>query len=202
VTRLFLVRHAQSVWNAEKRWQGRGDPPLSERGRQQAKLAASAIVGVVDVVVASPQKRARETAEVMADELGLGPVTFDDDLREIDVGAWTGLTIDEVEARYSAELAAWRAGELDAPPGGEDRHAFLERILRGVDRIVRSHDGRRVLVVTHGGVIGRLERHFGCHPGRGSGNLTGRWFEHDGELKVASERVALVPDGVPAPEAR
>lgn len=203
MTRLFLVRHAESEWNAERRWQGRGDPPLSVHGREQASLAAQSLSGEVDVIVASPQQRAIETAEIISLVLGLGEVETDEGLREIDVGEWTGLTIDEVESRWGNELRAWREGELDSPPGGEDRHAFLDRLLSALERVSESHNDKRVLVLTHGGAIGRIERHLSCHPGHGSGNLTGRWFTLDGELRVASDRIKLLPEPeVPAPETR
>jgi probable phosphoglycerate mutase len=203
VTRFFLVRHAESQWNAEGRWQGRGDPSLSPHGREQASIAVERIRGEVDLIVASPQRRAIETAEIIAGALGLGEVKTDDGLREIDVGEWTGLTMDEVKARWGAELEAWRAGELDSPPGGEDRMVFLERVLAALERLRQTHGDTRVLVVTHGGVIGRVERYLERHPGRGSGNLTGRWFELDGELLATSERIPLLPEPeVPAPETR
>ncbi len=152
---------------------------------------------------ASPQLRAIETAEIIAKKLGLGEVSTDEGLREIDVGEWTGLTIDAVESRWGDELKAWRAGELDAPPGGEDRHAFLQRLLAALEHVREAHGDKRVLVLTHGGAIGRLERHLGVHPGHGTGNLTGRWFSFDGELRVTSDRIKLLPEPeVPAPETR
>ena len=201
MTRLFLVRHAESEWNAQRRWQGRGDPPLSEHGREQAAIAAPRLVGEVDAIVASPQQRAVETAQIIADALGIGGVDTDDGLREIDVGEWTGLTLDVVESRWGDELRAWRAGELDAPPGGENRHDFLDRILAALGRVRDANGDQRTLVLTHGGAIGRLERHLDCHPGHGAGNLTGRWFELNGDLRVAGDRVRLLPEPeMPAPE--
>lgn len=202
-TRLFLVRHAESEWNAQSRWQGRGDPPLSDHGREQCELAAQRLDGQVEVVVASPQRRALETAKIIAGALGIDGVQTDDGLMEIDVGEWTGRTIEEVESGYGPQLAAWRAGELDAPPGGEDKTAFLRRILGALELLRDTFGDRRVLVVTHGGVIGRIERHLGCHPGRGSGNLTGRWFEIGDEVHVVSERIPLLDEPQePAPETR
>jgi probable phosphoglycerate mutase len=203
VTHFFLVRHAESQWNAEGRWQGRGDPPLSAHGREQSAEAAARLKGEVDVVVSSSQRRAFETARIIADELGFDVVSTDDGLREIDVGEWTGLPIDEVKERWGDELAAWRAGDLESPPGGENRNLFLERVLSALAQLHEAHDGKRVLVVTHGGAIGRVERHLDCHPGHGSGNLTGRWFVWDGRLRATSDRIPLLPEPeVPAPETR
>jgi broad specificity phosphatase PhoE len=204
-TRLFLVRHAESEWNAQRRWQGHGDVPLSEQGRAEAALAAEALrhFDLRGPIVASPLMRALETAEIIASVLARGDVETDDDFKEIDVGDWTGKTIEEVEELWGAELAAWRAGELEAPPGGESRDALVRRVLRAIERVAGAHPGESLLVVTHGGVIGRLERHLGVHPGRGSSNLEGRWFVFDGELAVDGERVLLAPaDHGPAPEAR
>jgi broad specificity phosphatase PhoE len=204
MTRLLLIRHAESEWNAQKRWQGRADPPLSENGRAEAARAADALTGVVDVVAASPQVRAQQTAAILRDVLSLGDITTVEDLREIDVGVFTGLRIEEVEAQYGAELAAWREGTLTAAPGGEDRADFLARILRGLDEVREAYGDRRVLVITHGGVIGQLERHLGCwRRVDGSTHLSGRWFTNDDGLHADDERTSLISDSHgPAPEAR
>jgi probable phosphoglycerate mutase len=95
VTRLLMVRHGQSTWNADGRWQGHADAPLSVLGEAQAAAAAEAI-GDIDVVVASDLARARRTAEIIADALGVGPALVDARLRERDAGAWTGLTRHEI----------------------------------------------------------------------------------------------------------
>lgn len=199
MTRLLLIRHAESVWNAERRWQGRADPPLSVTGRRDAKRASAALQGLVDAVYASPQLRARETAALLTGGID---IHVDDDLREIDIGEFTGLTTDEVNERYADELAAYRSGEADSVPGGETRGAMFQRVMAALDRIAASpHE--RVLVVTHGGAISTLERHFDIHPGEGAGNLSGRWFEHDGVLRPDPERVHLIRDEhEAAPEAR
>jgi len=204
MTRLLLIRHAESEWNAQKRWQGRADPPLSPTGRREAARAADALRGEVDVVVASPQVRARDTARIIAEALGLPDVATDDDLCEIDVGAFSGLTIEEVEQRYPAELAAWRTREADiAAPGGETRRALVERVNVAIRRIASAHAGTRVLVLTHGGVIGSLERSLDAEAGPAH-HLSGRWFELNGqELRAVGDRISLIGDHHPgAPEAR
>lgn len=203
MTRLLLVRHAESEWNASRRWQGQADPPLSPRGREEAASAAAGVSGEVEAVVTSDLIRARETGELVAEALGVGPVSVDADLREIDVGAWSGLRIDEVEARYPDELAAWRAGTAVSAPGGEHRDAFGERLRAALMRTATAHPQGRVLVVTHGGSIGRLEREVGCYPGRGPRHLEGRWFTLAGSLEPLSERISLIADShEPAPESR
>ena len=192
MTRLLLVRHGESEWNAAGRWQGWGDPPLTDLGRQQAARAAEALAGSVDHVATSDLARARQTADILASALGIGDVDVDPDLRELDVGEWTGLTNDELVERFPDEIARWRNGPRTAPPRGEHYDAFGERIARGLGRLAAAHPRGSVVVVAHGGVIGRLERDLDCHPGRAPSHLEARWFEIASELRVASDRVDLL----------
>jgi probable phosphoglycerate mutase len=190
MTRLLCIRHAESTWNAQGRWQGRADPPLSDRGRADAAAAAESIRGRIERVVSSDLVRARETAQIVASALGLGDVEICGDLREVDVGEWSGLTRDEIDRRWPGAIERWRAGSF-APPGAEDQTAFLERVLRGLYAVARRDD-RAALVVTHGGAIGRLEQHLGSHPGTPMPRLAGRWFEVSSEIRVDGDRIALV----------
>jgi len=104
MTFLFLIRHARSTWNAEGRMQGQADPPLDDVGREQARALAERLRGEpFRAIYSSPQARARQTAEIaFARHNPPVPITFDDRLKERDLGEWTGLTIAEVEARYGA----------------------------------------------------------------------------------------------------
>ena len=190
MTRIFCIRHAQSVWNAEGRWQGQADPPLSDRGRDDARAAARVLEGMVERVVASDLLRALETAEIVASALALGEVDISPDLREIDIGEWSGLTRDEIEERWPGGIAGWRSGEF-SPPGAEDRDAFVARVVRGLERVARS-DGRPALVVTHGGAIGRLEHHLGVNPGVAVPRLCGRWFDVGSGVVPIGDRVDLL----------
>ncbi len=180
-TRVLLLRHGQSTWNAEGRWQGWSDPPLSELGRAQAADAAGHLAGLgLDCVTASDLDRARTTAAIVADALGLGRVGVDGDLREFNVGAWEGLTRPEIERRWPDDLEAWRNGRLAATPGGETRLAFLARVEAGLARVVASaRGGGSPLVVTHGGVIRALEQLAGGERSAVIDNLAGRWFTVD-----------------------
>jgi broad specificity phosphatase PhoE len=175
VTRLLLVRHGESEWNAVGRWQGWADPPLSELGERQA-AAASRAVGAVDAIVASDLQRASRTAEIIAAELGIGPVIVDAALRERDAGAWTGLTRREIEEGWPGFLAR---GER--PDGYEGDDALLARVLPAL--VTLEAAGEAVLVVTHGGVIGAVDRLLGeTHPR--TPNLGGRVVDViDGRLK-------------------
>jgi len=204
VTRVLLIRHAESVWNAEKRWQGRADPPLSDTGRREAARAAEPLRGEIDVVFASPQIRAHETARIIASTLGLPDVVTDEAFCEVDVGGFSGLTIDEVEAKFPDEIAVWRTRDPDiAPPGGESRREMLARVVPALHKVAAAHDGQRVLIVTHGGVIGSLERSIEAEAGPAH-HVSGRWFEIDEDAVTAlGERVSLIGDRhAGAPEAR
>jgi broad specificity phosphatase PhoE len=191
VTRFLLVRHGQSEWNAQGRWQGQADPHLSDHGREEARLAASALRGFGGLIFSSPLLRARETAEIISKEIADGAVLIEHDLREIDVGEFSGLTNDEIEARLPDEWRTLRAGKLTVFPGGEARADFRLRVLGALERIAARHTGGVILAVAHGGAIAEVERHLDVHPGHGVGNLVGRWFTLDGDLRVDGERIAL-----------
>jgi broad specificity phosphatase PhoE len=142
VTTLLLVRHGETDWNAEGRLQGHTDRPLNELGRRQAKaLAARMADDGIRAVYASDLSRARETAEIVGERLGL-TVVIDPDLREKNWGSWEGLTGTERE-------------RVDYV--GETTEEHSERILRAVRRIAERHPGDRVLIVTHGGSMRRIQ---------------------------------------------
>jgi broad specificity phosphatase PhoE len=142
VTVLLLARHGETDWNAEGRLQGHTDRPLNEHGRRQAAaLAARLARERIDAVVASDLARARETAEIVAERLGLR-VTLDPDLRERDWGTWEGLTASE---RERVALAS------------ETGEQHRTRILAALERIAARHPDGRVLVVTHGGSMRRAQ---------------------------------------------
>jgi broad specificity phosphatase PhoE len=191
MTRILLVRHGESEWNAAGRWQGWADPPLTPLGRAQALAAARSLSGV-DVVVSSDLRRAVATAEAMAGVLGLAPVHRHAGLRERDVGEWTGLTRAEIDTRWPGwrDWAVTDSGFIE-PPGGEAHEGFLERTVDAVGRVAKEYDGRVVVAVTHGGLIRMFERHLGIDPDA-IPNLAGRWLTAgDGTLE-AGERVVLV----------
>ena len=196
--RLLLLRHGQSTWNAEKRWQGWADAPLSDVGQAQARAAVAELRDVgFERVVASDLSRARETAEIIAAGLGLGPVEIEVGLRERDVGAWSGLTTDEIEARWPGQLEQWRAGKLAVIPEGEGD--ISQRVMEAVERVLVLHPVDTVLGVSHGGVIRTMERALGVEPVPVR-NLAGRWVSlgPDGEV-VAGESVVLRDGDAKAP---
>jgi probable phosphoglycerate mutase len=203
-SRLLLVRHGQSEWNAVGRWQGQADPPLTDVGRAQARAAARA-VGSVDAVFSSDLQRARETADVIAERIGVGPVIADPGLRERDAGEWSGLTRDEIRDRYPGYLpedrhrtfAPGSSNNLKRPPGWESDEEVLARVLDAIRRVhlvIGDGDG---LVVTHGGVIYVLEGLLGA-PFARLANGGGRWIDVDGDVMTLGARVLLVnDDGTP-----
>ena len=180
-TRLLLLRHGQSTWNAEGRWQGWSNPPLSDLGRAQAGEAVDRLHGFgLSTVTSSDLERAFTTAAIVGEALGLGPVMVDGNLREYNVGAWEGLTRPEIEFGWPHHLDAWRKGRLLATPGGETRIAFLARVEAGLVRAATSATpGEPSLVVTHGGVIRAAEQVAGGERSTVIDNLAGRWFTVD-----------------------
>jgi broad specificity phosphatase PhoE len=181
---VLVIRHAQSTWNADARWQGQADPPLSGDGDRQVEAAADRLADLigsgprVDLMITSDLKRARSTAERLAAGMGVAPPhLLLADLREYDVGAWSGLTRAEIELRWPEQLARFDRGDLDRPPGGESRAAFDVRVRRAaadVAGLIEGHRSRLGLVVTHGGVIRSLARTGGL-PEVHIGHLGGYW---------------------------
>ncbi|MBA3742374.1 bifunctional RNase H/acid phosphatase [Sporichthya sp.] len=160
VTTLRLLRHGETPHTIEKRFSGtRFDPPLSERGQGQARAAADHIasLGGTDVIVASPLTRARQTAQAVADVLGL-EVLIDEDLRECDFGDWDGLTFAEASAQAGVALSQWLGTPEMAPPGGESMVQLAARVAEAQLRILSAHVGKNVLIVAHVGSIKMLVR--------------------------------------------
>jgi broad specificity phosphatase PhoE len=154
---LLLIRHAESSWNAAGRWQGHGDPPLSDRGRAQAnELARELARETIDVLVSSDLRRAAETAAILGQARGLQP-ELNPRLRELDLGDWEGLTSDQIERTAGDVLRRLNDGDLDVRPGGGENLRELEqRALLVVTELVDAHPGRRLAIVTHLGVIRAL----------------------------------------------
>lgn len=188
-SRLLVVRHGQSTWNADGRWQGTEDPPLSTLGVRQARHAAQHLGGF-DAVVASDLERAFVTATILAEELGIGPVQTDADLRERSAGEFQGLTRTQIEERYPGYLDEGRR-----PPGWEDDDLVLQRAAGALGRVAADvGPGGTALVVTHGGVIHTLERALDVHRGSRLANLGGRWFTVAPGHLGAGDAVLLVDE--------
>jgi glucosyl-3-phosphoglycerate phosphatase len=151
--RLVLWRHGQTVWNAERRFQGQSDIPLDETGQAQAERAARLLAGLhPDVIVSSDLSRAASTAAALARLTGLD-VVLDKDLRERHGGSWEGLTDAEIRERYPEAHATW------TPPDGEPTSAVADRVAAALQRVattvaeqVTDPDGLAV-VVSHGAAL-------------------------------------------------
>lgn len=169
---MLLLRHGQSTWNAQQRWQGQADPPLSDLGRAQAAHAGQRL-GSVDAIVSSPLERALATAQILAEAIGVGPVEVVPDLAERDAGPWAGLTRDEIEEGWPGFLR-----EEKRPDGYELDPELLDRIGAALDGLAHRFGQGQLLVVCHGGVINAVERMLG-EPWLRLANLDGRWITID-----------------------
>jgi broad specificity phosphatase PhoE len=152
VTILLLARHGQSDWNETRRWQGHADRPLTEKGRAQARALAERLAHVeLDAIYSSDLRRAADTAAEVARAQGVEVIELPE-LREVDVGSWSGLTREEAEERFPEGFLRWREGF----PGWDDGESYEEmtvRVLEAVLGIARSNENGRALVVSHGGPI-------------------------------------------------
>ncbi|WP_036172763.1 histidine phosphatase family protein [Massilia sp. 9096] len=155
---IILIRHGETAWNAERRLQGHLDIPLNPEGQRQAALLAAALANEpIDLVVSSDLARARQTAQAVADALGMA-VQVDAQLRERCYGGFEGLLYSEIEARFPAEFAAWQARDVDAelPPGkntGETFRAFYARATGAILAWGAANRGKTLALVAHGGVL-------------------------------------------------
>ncbi len=152
---LRIFRHGQSTWNAERRWQGQADPPLSEQGVSEANAAGELLraEGIVShSVLASDLERARHTAEIIASYLG-AEVQIDARLRERHAGAWQGLTHDEIRAEYPGWLEEQRR-----PDGFESDSSIMGRVGPALNDAITTSTS---LIISHGGVMRLIARSYG-----------------------------------------
>ncbi|MEZ5382666.1 MAG: histidine phosphatase family protein [Microthrixaceae bacterium] len=169
---VLLIRHGQSEWNEAGRWQGQQDPPLTEAGRNDARAAAR-VIGALDAMVSSHLQRASETAQYLADAIGVGPVFTDRRWAERSAGPWEGLTRPEIEAGWPGFLEAG-----NRPEGWESDEALVGRAMASLGDLWQQMGDGELAVVTHSGLIMALEAHMGEPVGR-MPNLGGRWLRGD-----------------------
>ncbi len=160
-TTMLLLRHGQTALTVDKRFSGTGgsDPVLTAVGTQQAEEVAQALAGrgEVEAVVSSPLRRARQTADAVAQALGTD-VREVADLSECNFGDWDGCTLAEVRERWPDELAAWLTSTSGSPPGGESFDQVEHRVRRARDQLLVRYPGRTVVVVSHVSPIKTLVR--------------------------------------------
>ena len=178
ITHILLVRHGRTAWNHEERFRGRANIELDEVGEAQAEATAKALLAAweIDAVYCSPLRRARQTAEAIANPLILHARPHPG-LLDIDYGAWEGLTIPEVRQRWASALETWlKSPQLAYIPGGETLKTVRLRASGALREIAERHQGQTVVIVAHT-VVNRLLlmgafdidnqhfHHFGQDPG-------------------------------------
>ena len=158
ITRIALIRHGETAWNAERRLQGHLDIDLNEEGRRQAAALAAALAGErIDVLASSDLARAAQTAKALGEVLHL-PLYIDGRLRERCYGGFEGLLYSEIAERYPREFAAWQGRDIDGtlPPGqnrGETFRAFYDRVIPAILGWAADNPGKSLALVAHGGVL-------------------------------------------------
>jgi bisphosphoglycerate-dependent phosphoglycerate mutase family 1 len=204
VRRLLILRHAQSEWNAEGRWQGWIDVPLTAAGEAQARARGEALAadGIdATAVFASDLQRARRTAELIGEALRAS-VSTDERFRERHGGEWQGHTAAEIDERWPGMRERWRRRELPAPPGAESDDAVLARFDAALPGVVAATEpAHDALIVTHGGMLRLVADRAGIESRSVAENVGGHWFRWDGTHLVADEPLpSLRTDGVAALE--
>ncbi|MCE3262387.1 MAG: histidine phosphatase family protein [Pseudoduganella sp.] len=159
MTRILLIRHGETAWNAVRRLQGHTDIPLSTTGERQAEALARALASEpLDAIISSDLERARQTAQAVASRHPQLPLHTDPGLRERGYGAFEGLLYTEIAQRYPVEFAEWQARDVDAvmPSGGrvaESFRQFYQRCQEGIARWAARYPQQTILIVAHGGVL-------------------------------------------------
>jgi len=150
MTTLVLIRHGQTDWNVEGRWQGQADPPLSEVGRRQAQCIGQCQhqFGFA-ALYSSDLRRSLETAQIIGKEMGL-EVILEPRLREVNLGQWQGMLSGDIAAQYPDAFRRWHESPVSVqPPGGESIPSLAARVLEAIHEIIARHPGQRVGVVSH-----------------------------------------------------
>ena len=186
--RLLLVRHAQTAWNAQRRYQGHSDLPLNETGLAQARALAARLQSLkIDLLISSDLQRALQTARILADGRDLALQT-DPRLRELNFGLLEGHTFDEGLALWPEMIRNWVEDNNQPPEGGERMADLTGRVLQFYEQTLRTCDGKTVLLVAHGGPLRVLLQHALGTPARVWFNL-----EHASlsELQIDGETIIL-----------
>jgi len=158
-SRIFLVRHGETPWNAERRIQGQIDVDLSLEGRRQAEQVGLCLrCEGIDAVISSDLARARSTAELAVATMGREtPIFVEPRIRELVLGEFEGRYVADLQRDYPVEWAAWRRDALrNRPPGGEELPALLARCRAAIEEWAPAYSGRTILLVAHGGPLRAL----------------------------------------------
>jgi broad specificity phosphatase PhoE len=158
-TLVYLVRHGETAWNAERRFQGQLDVELSAKGIEQAQAVAEWLASQdvnFSALYTSDLQRAAQTAEIIGNRLALEP-QWEVALREINAGEWQGMLATEVEQRYPGQLAQWdREVDNFTVPGGESIPLVQKRVFARYNEIVASHPGQAIILISHGAALSAL----------------------------------------------
>jgi broad specificity phosphatase PhoE len=165
MTSLHLVRHGETDWNVQGRWQGQADVALNDRGRAQARQSAEKLASLsLAAIYSSDLVRAAETACLIA-QVNPAPLILEPRLREIHQGEWQGQLVQEIQARH---VSAYQQGSHDplqlAAPGGETPWQVRQRALAAVNDLVERYPQGNVVVVSHGFTLAVLITHFNRIP--------------------------------------
>jgi broad specificity phosphatase PhoE len=155
VTSYLYLRHAETAVSDRREWHGDGDPPLSPTGKAHALQAARALLALdlgPATIWASDCRRAKETAAAFGEALRC-PVVPDANLRERDLGDWTGLSLSEIEAGWPGALEAWKRRRIPGPPGGESDEEVAARVGRALMSYPAGDPGSMRLIVAHAGLL-------------------------------------------------
>ncbi len=160
MTELLFIRHGETDWNRQHRFQGQIDVPLNATGQRQAARMAARLAGDRhDLLLASDLQRALQTAAPLAHAWGM-PALPVPGLREQGFGIFEGLEVAAIQSGHAELWRQWLAHDADfALPGGESARQFNARVMAAVQALADAHPGRRLAVVTHGGVLDMLWRH-------------------------------------------
>ena len=206
MTSLIVIRHGETDWNRQHRFQGQIDVPLNALGLEQARRLGERLAREpIDRLVVSDLARARQTAQALATHRGLAPL-IDPLWREQSFGVLEGLDVPTIQHQHASLWARWTRHEADyaLPQGGESNTAFHARVMQALQALLAAHAGARIAVVTHGGVLDMLWRTVQglalsgpreCEiPNTGINRL--RWV--DGRLQIEAWADAAHLDGLPA----
>jgi glucosyl-3-phosphoglycerate phosphatase len=187
MTTYLYLRHAETAVSSSERWHGKEDPPLSPVGRKHATIAAQSLLRLPEsaTILASKACRTRETAKIFSEILER-PVVPILDLRERDLGDWTGLSIAEINDAWPGAIAAWREGRICGPPGGETDDQVATRLARILfEYDTDANDGLH-LIIAHAGLLRGLMASQGTYDEEVP-PLGGRWLR----LLPATRSIAI-----------
>jgi alpha-ribazole phosphatase len=188
--RLLLVRHGETDWNAQKRYQGQADLPLNHAGVEQARRLAERLrQKTIDIIYSSDLLRASQTAAILAEGRGIQPVP-DARLREMNFGVLEGLRFDEANLRWPKMIAAWLQDYNQPPQGGERMDEFCARVAGFTSQLRQENEDKCVLVVAHGGPLREIIKAV-----LGVPSVTSLWFnlDHAGlsEIQIHPETILI-----------